>query len=264
MKTIVITGSTRGIGLGLAEALLQRGCEVVISGRNPTVVEQIAAGLADIYGLERVVGVPCDVSDYDQVQALWDAAKNRFGEIDIWINNAGIGNLLTPFWELEPETMKSVMGTNVLGTMYGSKVAILGMIQQGHGWLYNMEGFGSGKNMRVQPGLTLYGSTKAAVSFVDQSLAAELAGKPVMFGSIQPGMVVTDMLLNQQSGSDEDWNKTKWIMNILAEKVETVAPWIADEILKNDKHGRHISHMSTAKVMWRFISSPILKRKVVD
>ena len=264
MKSILITGSTRGIGLGLAEALLQRGCEVVISGRNPTTVEQIAAGLADIYGLERVFGFACDVSDYDQVQALWDAAIGRFGEIDIWVNNAGIGNLITPFWELEPETMKSVVETNLLGTMYGSKVAILGMLKQGHGWLYNMEGFGSGKNMRVQPGLTLYGASKASMAFLDRSLAAELEDKPVKFGSILPGMVVTDMLTDQKSGKTEDWERTKWIMNILAEKVETVAPWIADEILKNDKHGRHISHMSTAKVIWRFISSPILKRKVID
>lgn len=264
MKSIVITGSTRGIGLGLAEALLQRGCDVAISGRNSETVGQIAAGLADIYGLEHVLGVPCDVSDYDQVQALWDAALDRFGEIDIWINNAGIGNMITPFWELDPKTMKSVVETNLLGAMYGSKVAIMGMIKQGHGWLYNMEGFGSGNNMRVQPGLTLYGTTKAALAFLDRSLPSELEGTPVMFGSILPGMVVTDLLLNQKGGDEENWQRTKWIMNILAEKVATVAPWIADEILKNDKTGRHISRMNSAKVMWRFISSPILKRKVIE
>jgi len=85
MKTVVITGSTRGIGHGLAVEFLKRGCAVVISGRNKSVVDKEAQQLAQTYGRDRVAGIPCEVTDLGQVQALWDGAKKIFGHVDIWI-----------------------------------------------------------------------------------------------------------------------------------------------------------------------------------
>lgn len=263
MKNIVITGSTRGIGYGLADAFLARGCRMMISGREQETVDQAVAALAQQYGQERVAGYPCDVTGYAQVKALWDAAAARFGAIDIWINNAGQGNLLTPFWELPPETMHAVVNTNVLGAMYGSKVALQGMLRQGSGALYNMEGFGS-RGGRIQPGLALYGATKAALAFLDKSLAAELQGKPVTAGAILPGMVVTDLLLNQRHGDPADWERSKRAFNILADRVETVAPWIADQVLANTANGKYISWFSRGKILLRFLSAPFTKRKVID
>src|SRR5437868_1872544 len=102
-KVIVITGSTRGIGLGMAREFLQRGQQVVISGRTPdstaNAVTQLSASYAD-----RVVGQPCDVGDYAQVEALWDAAVARFGRVDIWINNAGTSHPSQNFWTLPTQT----------------------------------------------------------------------------------------------------------------------------------------------------------------
>ena len=86
MKTIVITGSTRGIGYGLADSLLDLGCAVTVSGRTLAAVQQAIAKLASKHGPERAFGHPCDVTHLDQVQALWDAAQARFGKIDIWIS----------------------------------------------------------------------------------------------------------------------------------------------------------------------------------
>jgi NAD(P)-dependent dehydrogenase (short-subunit alcohol dehydrogenase family) len=263
MKTVVITGSTRGIGFGLADNFLKRGCQVVISGRKQAVVDQSAAELAQKHGAERVAGYACDVTDYAQLQALWDAAVARFGSVDIWINNAGMGNLLTPFWELDPDIMKSVVETNLVGTMYGTRVALLGMLKQGSGALYNMEGFGS-RGGRVQPGLTLYGATKAGMAFLDRSLEKELEGKPVIMGSILPGMVVTDLLLNQRQGNPADWERSKRAFNILADKVETIAPWIVDQVLANNKNGAHIAWLNGLKVMLRFLGAQFTKRQVVD
>lgn len=263
MKTVVITGSTRGIGRGLAEAFLARGCQVVVSGRSPASVAEAVSVLAKRFGAERVAGQPCDVKDYAQVQALWDAAAARFGTVDIWINNAGQGNTLTPLWELEPELMQEVVDTNVLGMLYGSKVAIQGMLRQGHGSLYNMEGFGS-RGKRVLPGLTLYGTTKASLAFLDRSLAAELAGTPVTVGSILPGMVVTDLLLNQRAGDPADWERSKRAFNILADKVETITPWIAEQVLANQKNGAHIAWLNGPKIMLRFLTAGFRKRQVID
>jgi NAD(P)-dependent dehydrogenase (short-subunit alcohol dehydrogenase family) len=264
MKTIVITGSTRGIGYGLADAFLALGCNVVISGRKPEAVEEAAARLAQGHKTEQVLGQSCEVTDYAQVEALWDASTLRFGRVDIWINNAGLANILTPFWELDPQEIDNVVRTNVIGAMYGCKVAIRGMLAQGSGALYNMEGFGS-RGKRKQPGLTLYGSTKAGMAFLDDSLVLELDGTPILFGSISPGMVVTDLLLNQRtSGKPEDWERSKQAFNILAERVEVVTPWLARRILENQKHGMRISYLNGLKVMWRFLSAPLTKRKVID
>ena len=159
--------------------------------------------------------------------------------------------------------MAAVIQTNVIGTMYGSKVAIQGMLKQGHGSLYNMEGYGSRGN-RITPGLTLYGTSKAALAFLDRSLAVDLEGKPIILGSILPGMVVTDLLLNQRAGDPADWERAKKAFNILADKVETVAPWIVEQVLKNEKHGVQISWLNGVKVMGRFLAAPFTKRSVID
>jgi NAD(P)-dependent dehydrogenase (short-subunit alcohol dehydrogenase family) len=263
MKTIVITGSTRGIGFGLAEAFLQRGCQVMVSGRAQQTVDQAAARLAQCYSPERIAGAACDVADYDQVEALWSAAAERFGRIDIWINNAGVGSLLAPFWELDPAVMEAVVRTNLLGALHGSRVALRGMLAQGGGARYNMEGFGS-RGGRVMPGMALYGSTKAALAFLDRSLSAELAGKPVIAGSILPGMVVTDLLLNQRAGDPADWQRARRAFNILADRVETVAPWIAERVLANTKNGARITWLTGPKIMGRFLSAPFTRRRVID
>ena len=89
-KTAVVTGSTKGIGKGYAKEFLNRGINVVISGRSQQAVDQALADLKDeCKGGARVAGTPCEMSDAAQVQALWDFAKKEFGGVDIWVNNAG-------------------------------------------------------------------------------------------------------------------------------------------------------------------------------
>ncbi len=263
MKTVVITGSTRGIGLGLAEAFLERGCRVMISGRSQETLDREVTRLAVKCGSERIAGQPCDVTDYAQVEALWQSAIRAYGSVDIWINNAGIGQLLTPFWELEPAQMKTVVETNLLGTMYGSRVALRGMLQQGYGALYNMEGKGSRGGL-IQPGLSLYETTKAGMGYLDAVLVKEMEGKPVIVGSLLPGMVVTDMLLNQQAGDPADWERAKRVFNILADRVETVAPWLAEQILANRRHGKRIAWLNGPKVMGRFLTAPFTRRRLIE
>jgi NAD(P)-dependent dehydrogenase (short-subunit alcohol dehydrogenase family) len=264
MKSIVITGSTRGIGLGLADAFLARGCQVMVSGRSPATVDPAVAELGKKYGAANIAGQPCDVSMVAQVQALWDAAVARFGKVDIWINNAGLGNILTPFWELAPEKMQQVVNTNILGAMYGCSIALRGMLAQGYGSLYNMEGYGSRDSGHIVNGLALYGTTKAALAFLDTSLIEEVKGKPIIVGRLLPGMVVTDLLLNQRTGDPAGWERSKRAFNILADRVETVTPWLVDQVLDNEKNGARISWTSSMKIMLRFLTAPFTKRHVID
>jgi short-subunit dehydrogenase len=241
---------------------LDLGCSVTVSGRTLERVQQAVGQLSAKYGVERVFGHPCDVTEYEQVQALWAAAQSHWGKIDVWINNAGIAHPQTTFWEHEPQEITAVVQTNVIGAMYGSKVALQGMLQQGFGSLYNMEGLGS-DGRRVE-GLTLYGSTKAALHYFDEALAREAEGTPVLVGALSPGMVTTDMLTTQYADRPEDWEDAKRIFNILADRVETVTPWLARQVLANTKNGARIRWLSKGKSMGRFLMAPFRQRDLFD
>ncbi len=257
-KSVVITGSTRGIGYGLAEVFLERGCAVTINGRSSEAVNQAVAKLAAKDTGDRLNGFACDVTDFIQVKNLWENASAHFGRIDVWINNAGTAVPMMKFWELSPDQYTDVVTTNLLGTMIGTKVALTGMLAQGYGALYNMEGFGAnGRRMR---GMTLYGSTKAAVHFIDHSLAEEIEGTAVIVGAIAPGMVITDMITQQFIGREQELEKSKRILNIIAERAETVAPVIVEKILNNQKNGVTIAYSSPARMMFKFLTAPFKKR----
>jgi NAD(P)-dependent dehydrogenase (short-subunit alcohol dehydrogenase family) len=262
MTAIVITGSTRGIGYGLADSFLSYECDVMISGRTAPNVEKAVESLAERHGNQHIFGQRCDVTDPQQVQQLWDAAQSKFGKIDIWINNAGIAHPQMPFWELTPDQIEAVVSTNMIGTMLGSMVALRGMLQQGHGSLYNMEGLGS-TGTRVK-GLGLYASTKAGLRYLDQSLLQDTEGTPVIVGAIRPGMVMTGMLSGQYVNHPEQWERNKRIFNILADRVETVTPWLAKRILENKRTGAVISWTRGGKLFFRFLTAPFHKRRVVD
>jgi NAD(P)-dependent dehydrogenase (short-subunit alcohol dehydrogenase family) len=259
---VVITGSTRGIGYGLADSFLNLGCAVTISGRTQEGVDKAVTELAAKHDAERVFGHPCDVADFEQVQALWDAARARFGRVDIWVNNAGLGQKQVSFWELPTEQIETIVNTNVLGTMYGSKVALLGMLEQGFGALYNMEGLGSG-GPKVE-GTSVYATSKAGLRYFDEMLAQELSDTPVIIGSLNPGMVITDLVTKPYEGRPEEWERVKRIFNIIADRVETVTPWLARRILDNTKNGARISWSSTWKVMARFATAPFHKRDLFE
>jgi NAD(P)-dependent dehydrogenase (short-subunit alcohol dehydrogenase family) len=258
MKSVVITGSTRGIGFGLADSFLALGCTVMISGRSPERVENAKALLSSRHNVKRIFGHACDVSSFEQVQALWHNAKEHFNKVDIWVNNAGISHRQQAFWQEPPEEIKTVVGTNIIGTMYGARTALLGMQEQGFGSLYNMEGLGS-DGRRVN-GLTLYGSTKSCVRYLTDALAEEVKGTKIIVGALYPGMVVTDFLTGWYEKGSEDWERAKRIFNILADRVETVSPWLAERAFKNKRNGQRITWLRGGKVFARFLAAPFHKR----
>jgi len=262
MKTIVITGSSRGIGYHLASAFLEQHCQVVLSGRFADTLEQAASQLRIIYPAGQLQTVVCDVSEFEQVNQLWKTAIAHFGKIDIWINNAGQGHHQSKSWDLETDLVNSIVQTNILGVMIGSKVAMQGMLEQGFGAIYNMEGLGS--DGRTVNGLAIYGTTKAALRYFTQSLIKESANTPVLVGTLSPGMVMTDFITKQYTHDPKGWEKAKPIFNILADKPETVTAWMAPKIIANTKHGKSIVWLTQGKVIARFLGSLFHKRNVTD
>lgn len=258
-EIVVITGSTRGIGRALAGDFLERGHSVVISGRSAASVDPAVAEFSQSYDPDRLLGQPCDVTDYAQVEALWAAAAARFGRVDIWINNAGLGNTYRPAWQQSPDDMRAVVDTNLLGVMYGTQLAYNRMLEQGSGAIYNMEGFGSSGRKRV--GLTVYGSTKYGVAYYTESFLEEAraADSPVLIGTLSPGMVVTD-LLTEAFEDPAELERSKRVFNILADRPETVTPWLVEQMLSNEKQGTSIKWLTQGKIVWRFFTAPFNRR----
>jgi len=263
MKTVVITGSTRGLGRGLAQAFLELGCGVMLNGRLLEDVDRALGELSQAHDASRLGGYAGDMRVYPQVQALWQAAQDRFGKIDIWINNAGISHPLDEFWKLDPQIVEQVISTNLTGTMHGSLVALRGMLEQGHGALYNMEGLGSRDGRKIA-GLSLYGSSKAGLSYFTKALAQEAAGTPILVGALSPGMVLTDMLTGRHGRDPQEAARARRAFNILADRVETVAPWLARRVFENQRNAVRIAWLTPGKVMARFLVAPFRRRNIID
>lgn len=261
MKTVVITGSTRGIGFTLSQAFLSRDCQVVISGRSNSSVQSSMDALSKDYPAEHIAGFACDVTQYEQVKALWEKAHARFGGIDIWINNAGISNEQNPPWKIPPEEMKAVIETNILGEMYGTHVAMQGFLNQGFGALYNVEGYGANGKMNNVQGLSVYGATKAGLHFFNQCVAREVDQPNIITGALQPGMVLTDMVRGQYEGKPEEWNKVKGILTIIANPVEEVAAWLSEKVLSNQKNNAYFKYGSTFFILWKMMLSLFRKNE---
>ncbi|MFC5751321.1 SDR family oxidoreductase [Actinomadura rugatobispora] len=248
---VVVTGGTRGIGLGLARQFLARGARVAICGRSPESVGKALAELGD-----GAVGAVCDVADRDQVQALWDEAAGAFGRIDHWINNAGVSTARRPLTELPPDQLETVVSANLLGVLHGSAVAVRGMTAQGGGTVWNMAGLGS--DGRTVAGLIAYGATKRGSDYLTTGLAKEVKGGPVKVAHLSPGMVVTDLLIRDYS--PKELAKAKKVFNILADQVETVTPWLADKVLAGTRNGGTVAWLTTPKIMGRFALATFRKR----
>ncbi len=264
-KNVVITGSTKGIGNGMALEFLKRGHNVVISSRGQEAVNRALADLtrAAESGEATIIGIPCDVADYDQVVNLWTQAKNQLGHVDIWINNAGISNDSASIEDLPSAQFATVPTTNITGLMYGCQVALKGMQEQGEGAIYNFEGFGS--SGQQNPSNHVYGATKNAVRYFTKALVKETRSGPVIIGYMSPGIVLTDLSFSDPSAiPPERWETVKKVFNILADKLETVCPFLVEGVLNNTRHGGRIDWLPRSKVIARFLRAPFHKRHIVE
>lgn len=260
MGAIVITGSSRGIGLGLADAFLARGASVVISGRDARAVDDAVARLRATHGAARVVGCPCDVTRTGELEALWEAAVRAFGAVDVWINNAGTCHAALPFAELSAEEVRAVATTNVVGTLLASHVALRGFLRQGSGKLFNMEGWGSrGEWSR---GLTTYGTSKRAVRYFTDALVRETRDQPVQIGTLSPGMVATDLLVSSwERGAPENWLRMRWLFRFVIDPPEPVCAYLAARVLANRASGVHYTWMTAWRLLLRFVQPRYWRRR---
>jgi len=259
MKSVVITGGSRGLGYEMAKCFLDEGYNVTICGRDPDRVSQAVENLA--YRKDKVMGVLCDVRNRQNVEELWQRSIERWGIVDVWINNAGITQAGETLWDLSPEDVHNVVGTNLLGAIFGMQIAMQGMLRQGHGQIFSVEGFGS--NDMQRKGLNLYGTTKRALTHFATAFAKEAADTPVKIGLLSPGMMVTDFLKGP-SGEIRHHENTKRIFNILGDKPDTVARFLVLNIMQNKGNGARIVWLTKKMIFWRFMKSVFVKRNLFE
>ena len=261
-KRIVVTGSTKGIGNGLAREFLKRDCRVTISGRSSEVVNEVRDQLAETYGGSKVTGKACEITNAEQIQQLWEHASDCFGEVDVWINNAGVSVDRKPLWQQDTDKLVGLINTNLTGTILASKVANSNMLKQGHGQVWNTEGFGSDGS--TQAGMAAYGASKRAIRYLQKALLKDTTETPIQVCTISPGIVVTDLLIGDYDLTSEEWHKSKRFFNILGDHVHTVTPWLADQILTTDKTATRVAWLTRRKAAARFLIAPFKKRDLFD
>ena len=186
-KGVVVTGGTTGIGLSIAEAFAREGADVAICSRSAANVERAAADLA-ARNLT-VYGEAVDVSRRDEIFAFADRVEERFGGIDIWINNAGICPI-HKIIDTPEDVWQKVMDVNVKSVYYGARIAADKMPKRGGGVLINAASFTS---LMPSVGLGAYSTSKAAIYSMTRNLAAELAPLKIRVVGYIPGIIVTRM-----------------------------------------------------------------------
>jgi NADP-dependent 3-hydroxy acid dehydrogenase YdfG len=244
---VVITGGTRGIGYGLVTEFLRLGHKVSFTGTSETTV---SAAMKTLKGSAK--GYVCDVRDIKNMRLFRDETIQEFGDIDIWINNAGVNHPLEPVYKLDENDIKKINDINITGMMFGTKVALEHMIERKVGIVYNMEGLGS--NNMVIPKTIVYGSSKRLLRYFSKACNKELKDfKDVRVGTLQPGMVFTDLLMENMS---KDGMK---IARILGRNVSVVTQYLVKHMLKSKKN---ISFLTNRRVIASFITYPFRKSRI--
>lgn len=186
-KVAVVTGSTRGLGLAIATAFVREGARVVVSSRSPAAVDAAVA----TFGPDLVEGVAADVARREDHEALLAAAIERFGRLDVWVNNAGQSGIYGPTPAIPEDDFLRVLDTNVRGVYFGSVVASRYFLEQGPGKLINL--LGRGERAPV-PNQNAYASSKTWVRSFTRALARETRGRGIGVYAFNPGLMLTDLV----------------------------------------------------------------------
>ena len=266
MKTVVITGSARGLGFEMAKVFRKSNVNVVLSDLNEDKLKVAKNKLEEIDSKAQVIYVVCNVTNPEDIQNLIKVAKDTFKKIDIWINNAGVNQPEKPIWELSEQEIDTVLNVDLKGAILGCKYAMLDMANQHEGAIYNIEGYGS--NDAKMLGLSIYGTSKRAVTYFTQALAkeAEERNTGVIVGRLSPGIMITDFISNALGDKDEIVlsEKTKKVYNILGDYPDVVAKFLVEKMLTNTVNDVKIEWLTSAKAMWRFMTATFNKRNFFE
>src|SRR5512132_3287544 len=185
VRVAIVTGGSRGIGFAIAKRLLARGLRVAISGRD---AESLANAANTLGAGDKLLTFPGDVGKLDDVRRLIFATVERWGRLDVLVNNAGIGSF-APIADMTPETWRTIIDTNLTGVFYCCSAAIPHLRKAGGGWIINISSL-AGKNAFVGGGA--YCASKAALNQFSETLMQEVRHDGVRVSYVMPGSVATE------------------------------------------------------------------------
>lgn len=220
-KVALITGASRGLGAGLATRFLARGLRVAACARTePQLDGEASARLT----------MAADVSQVDAVQALSEAAIERFGRIDLWINNAGLLAPIGPLRENDPGELARHIEVNVLGVLYGSRAFIRHLHERGGpGVLLNIS---SGAARNAYAGWSAYCAAKAAVDRMSESIALEESDSGLRVHAVAPGIIDTDMQTMIRNCTPEQFPRVQKFLDLKANEGFSSPAFVADRLLE--------------------------------
>lgn len=192
-KTALITGSTSGIGLGIAQALARQGANIVLNGLgDDAAIEQTRAGLESAYGV-RALYDAADMTSPAQIRKMCEHAVGVFGSIDILVNNAGI-QFVSPLDEFPEDKWDAIIAINMNSAFHTTKACLPGMKKKGWGRVINIA---SAHGLVASPFKSAYVTAKHGIIGMTKTIALEVAGDGITCNAICPGYVNTPLVQNQ-------------------------------------------------------------------
>lgn len=196
-KVAIITGSTRGIGRGLAKRFTEEGASVVIVGRNEDKGKKIETEIKNSGG--EATYVQTDLTKEESITNMIECTVDKYDTIDILVNNAAIGGGEGPFFELSTEDWQKRIETNLTGSFLCSREAAKYMIKKRSGRIINV---GSVYGLGVSAGMGAYASTKGGLIQLTKAMAVDLAPYNITVNGISPGAISTEVTASLDGETD--------------------------------------------------------------
>jgi NAD(P)-dependent dehydrogenase (short-subunit alcohol dehydrogenase family) len=187
-RTAIITGASQGLGAAIAEHFLTEGANVVLCARNADELEAQRKRLAAAYGAERVSATPADISVRSDVDALFDAAQSRHGQLSILVSNAGVYGPMGAIDSVDWDEWVQAIAINLTGNVYCARKALAAFKPQGYGKILMLSGGGATNPL---PGISAYAASKAAIVRFTETLALEAREWNIDVNAIAPGALMT-------------------------------------------------------------------------
>lgn len=223
-KIVVITGGSKGLGKGFAKALAGKKAKVVIASNDQEALNRTADELG-------VDSFQCDVTIYDDVKALADFVVERYGQVDVWVNNAGIQIAPSNVEDVDVEKLHKLFEVNCFGYFYGCKAALPNLKKQNSGAIININ---STAGLSGKPELSAYVASKFAVKGLTLSLREELKDTSISVYGIHPGGIQTEIYKEEYPTDFDEYMTIDYAVGKILENFNNSEPEL-DLVIRRPK-----------------------------